>query len=411
MIFYYQFILLSVIILFLPAITFLIYFSPGSRYGLAQRLAVYPPETKKKLKQRNGSVWVHAASVGEVNLLKNIPGFPFPNTLITCTSITGREIAKKMFPSAQILLIPIDSVWLVKKLKRLINPKKALVIETELWPAFIYALKDREISIINGRLSAKKFPLYLVFRRGFRKLFKWIKRVYVIDNEDFDRFRRLGMPEEKIKVSGNLKYNFEPPRIDYSDMRYNKPDHPVLICGSTHNREEGMILDIFKDLKKNFPGLALIISPRHLERIKDVSELLAGNGIEFVLWSGKSDPVKPGEVILVDTMGELAKIYSVSSIAFIGGSLVPVGGHNIIEAAIWKIPVVTGPYFHNFENMVNRFACGGGLRVAKNPKDLYNFLKGMLADEGLLKDMGEKNYNLTLQKKKEIEETFRDLKI
>jgi 3-deoxy-D-manno-octulosonic-acid transferase len=410
-VFFYQVILLAAVILFFPVFTFLIYFKKSYRDGLGERLTIYSDRAKRKLKNTRNPVWVHAASVGEVKLLKNIPGFPFPDTVITCTSASGKKVAREMFPSTAVILMPLDFIFLMKRAKRVISPAKVLVVETELWPGFIYTVRKSPVALINGRLSKGKFKWYYLLRKSMVKLFEWIDTVYARDTENLNRFKRLGIPHQKLKEVGNLKYNFELPDIDYSDLKYRKPGHPVLVCGSTHCGEETLILDVFEELKRDYRDLSLIISPRHLERTREVVELLEREGLDFTLWSQKVEQIQPGEVILVDTMGELAKIYSVSSLCFIGGSFVPVGGHNIIEPAVWKVPVVVGPHFHNFENMITQFCLQGGVKVAKSTRDLYNVLKYILSYPQVSKDMGEKNFSLAFRKKAEIEQVFMELKI
>lgn len=408
MIFFYQLLLFLLTLLGLPFLTAWIYFKKCAAEGLCERLTLYPPLLKKELKSKKWHLWVHAASVGEVKLLQKIPGFYKENAIITCTSVAGRNIAMELFPKAVSVLMPVDFLILLKRLKKLIKPAKLWILETELWPGLIYNFRDLNVSLINARLTDKNFPRYYFFRNYFIKIFKWIDNVYVRDKENLIKFKRLGVSEGKLKMLGDLKYHFEIPDIS-EDAVFKKTLHPVIVCGSTHRGEEKILLQVFKDLKEEFGNLSLIISPRHLDRLKEIKDLFEENNIKYTRWSEKQDTVYPGEVVLVDRMGELAKIYSLSTVAFVGGSLVGAGGHNIIEPALWRVPVVIGPYFDHFKNIVETFQSKGGLKVAGDARDLYNILRQLLLSENLRKEMGEKNFAVAMEGKKQIEENLKYL--
>lgn len=407
MILFYQFLLFCVILIFLPFILIYIYFKKGAVCGLSERLTLYSSLLKKEFKSKKYQLWIHAASVGEVKLLKKIPGLSEKNTIITCTTISGKKIAGELFSDITAVLAPVDFLFFMKRFKKFVKPPKVLIVETELWPGLIYSIKNLKVLLINARLSKKKFPMYYLFRKYLRKLFSWIDIVYVKDKENYLRFKRLGVSEEKLKILGDLKYYFEIPDINTDILK--KPEHPVIVCGSTHKDEERILLEIFRDLKIEFENLSLIISPRHLNRLEEIKELLTKNDIKYTLWSEKHKRVECGEVVLVDKIGELTKIYSLSTIAYVGGTMVKVGGHNIIEPASWGVPVITGPHFENFNSVVRLFKINGGLKVAEDSEDLYNILKRLLIYSDLRKEMGEKNKTLATLKKKEITEKLKQI--
>jgi 3-deoxy-D-manno-octulosonic-acid transferase len=397
-----------VFVLSLPVLGILMILKKRIREGFGQRLGIYGKEILGKLKDRDIHLWIHAASVGEVNLIKKISSFPAENTLITCTTVSGVKIAQQNFPESIAVLLPLDFIFLAKRLKKIAEPDKVIILETELWPGLIHSLKDKRIIIVNARLSDKKFPYYYFFRKYVNKFLEMTDMVYARDEENYKKFMKLGLNENKIKILGDLKNYFEYPVIPDED-KFLKPENPVIVFGSTHSGEETIIIDAFKKLREKFNELAVVISPRHLERLKEVRELLDKNAIGYINWSEKKDSIKPGETILVDTMGQLAAIYSLGNIAFVGGSMVPVGGHNIIEAAVWKIPVIIGSYSNNFKEMVAKYIDSGGVRVANSVDDLYNIFNELLSSREIRKDMGERNYRTCLENKSMIENNMKDV--
>ncbi len=376
--------------------------------GLCERFTLYPSRLKEKLKNTQYRLWIHAASVGEVRLLQMLPGFPEKHVFITCTNVTGRNLARKYFPDNDAVLLPVDLIFLIKRLKSMISPAKVVILETELWPGFIFSVKELKVNLINARLSDKKYAWYLFFKKYFKEIFKWIDSIYVRDEENLDKFRQIGVENNRLIMQGNVKYNYTVPDLG-EEAVFKKPDHPVIVCGSTHSDEEEILIDTFKELKHEFSQLSIIISPRHLNRIKEIENILGKKDVPYTKWSERNGALQEGEVVLVDKMGELSRIYSISKIAFIGGSMVPAGGHNIIEAAVWGVPIVTGRYYYNFSNMVEYFVRSGGLRVANDSKDLYTILREIFSSEELREEMGRKNYMTALNKKEEITDKLKNI--
>jgi len=392
LIFFYQLTLILIIVSCLPLIVPYIFFKKDAKFGLHERLSIYPGRLKKKLKDRNVSLWVHAASVGEIRLLKNIPDFPRQGTVISCLTPQGKRVAEKLYPEMPVIFLPADIVFFIKRLKRILNPQKVLIIETEIWPGFIYSLRHIPVILFNARLSGKKFPFYKKTAFLLKKVFNWIDKIYAMDAVNYRRFLEFGINEKKITVLGNLKYNYTPPDIKNIDGKYSQPGIPVVVCGSTHKGEEEALSEVFLKLREKVKELVFIVSPRHLERIKDVRKLMEGKGIAVSLWSEKKGQIKAGEAFIVDTMGELASVYSLASVVFIGGTLYDYGGHNVIEAAACRKPVIVGPFGGNFKTIISDFQRAGGLEVAKDGKDLYNIILSLLRDREKNRIYGEKNY-------------------
>ncbi|MFH1414860.1 MAG: glycosyltransferase N-terminal domain-containing protein [Elusimicrobiota bacterium] len=407
MIYFYQFAITIVIILFLPFFTLWIYFRKGAMTGLSERFTIYNPSLKIKLKEKY-TFWVHAASVGEVKLLGAIPEFPAEKTLITCTTVSGKKLACELFPRITAVLMPLDFIFLIRRLLYMIKPEKVIIFETELWPGFIYALKDSDTILVNARLSKTRLPVYLLFKKYFLKILMWINTIYASDKDNYDRFRQIGVPGRRLKILENLKYCYDKPDIE-GDKRLEKPEHRVIVCGSTRIGEEEPLIAVYERLKKKYNGLSLVISPRHLKRTEEVKDLINAKGLVCTMWSGKTGKLEPGETVLVDTMGELPKIYSLSTVSFVGGSLVPVGGHNVIEAAVWGVPVVIGRHFWNFTSIVTLFREKAGLKVAADRDDLYNILDNILENNDIRQSMGRSNAVLAKNMKQQTEEKLKNM--
>ena len=284
-------------------------------------------------------------------------------------------------------------------------------MESEFWPGLLWTVRNIPVTLFNGRISVKKFKLYLYLGKSFRKLFDWIDVIYPQDEENFNRFKKIGVSRGKLKISTNLKYNFCRPDIHPDDRRFLKVAHPVWVCGSSHRGEEKILIDVFNKLKQSFNNISLILSPRHLERVDEVGGLLRKSGIKYSLWSERTHWVEPGEVILIDRMGELAKIYSLSTIAFVGGTLVDVGGHNIIEAIMHRVPVVVGRYPGNFKSVVDSFSKDGGLKVARGGDDLYNIMLEMLGKRSYRESIADMGFNILMKKKLEVQKVMQSLRV
>lgn len=334
-------------------LTFLLILS--SPYFLIRSL--FQKRLRKPLTQRmgflgtlrlEGSIWVHAASVGEVFcsvlLVRRIrEQFPHRNIVLTTMTTTGNEAAKIQLPEAdKILFFPIDHPFILRRVLKKIQPMLLLIAETELWPNLLRACGRNRIPIIlfNGRISEKSFRGYLFFRFLFKECLKYISLFLMQMNEDQDRIVQIGAPPEKTSVVGNLKFDQAPPAVSpeaRATLAQSLGLHggeTVLIAGSTHSGEEELLTSLSKELRGINPDLTFILAPRHLNRLEEVERMLQKESFSwvrrtaFTMDQDRPDQKRRPEVILLDTMGELMSLYSLATLVFIGGSLVPVGGHN-----------------------------------------------------------------------------------
>jgi 3-deoxy-D-manno-octulosonic-acid transferase len=341
------------------------------RAGLRQRLGAVPP----KLKANGGkpSIWLHAVSVGEVVAASGVvealrDQFPSHRVLISTTTSTGQKLAARRFGEENVFYFPLDFAFAIRPYLQALRPELVVVAETEFWPNFLRLVRraGARIAVINSRISDRSFP-------GYKRLSFWMPKVLVgVDlflaqtEEDRRRLVEIGAPEAKVSVAGNLKFDVAPPHPPaiVSSLRASVPQAgPVLVCGSTLEDEEGSLLSAFRNILANHPQAVMILAPRHPERFSEVATLVEGLGFRLVrrsLWSG--EPLA-GSVFLLDTIGELAALYSLATVAFVGGSLVPRGGHNILEPALYGVPIVTGNHYENFREIVTFFLSRDAVRV------------------------------------------------
>ncbi len=379
------------------------------RRALAQRMGFFQHLSFRR------PIWVHAASVGEVfcciPLLKKIKKeFPHLKIVLTTMTSTGNETAKTYLPETdQVLFVPIDHPLIIQRTIEKIEPSLLLIAETELWPNLLRFCGKKGIPIVlfNGRISQKSFRRYLLFKFFFKECLKVISLFLMQTDEDRTRIIEMGGEVQKTRVSGNLKFDQTFPSFTPEAMTEMAKalglggKEKILIAGSTHSGEEEILVDLYKELKKIDPHLVLILAPRHLERLEEVERVLKKESLSWLRKTslssgGRSGPGQP-EVVLLDTMGELVSIYSLGTLVFVGGSLVPVGGHNPLEPLFFRKCVLFGPYMFNFLEISNRLIEAGGAIQVSGREELFSQLKRLLFDEGAGKEVGEKGYQF-LQK-------------
>lgn len=341
------------------------------RAGLRQRLGAVPPHLKAKIGKP--SIWVHAVSVGEVVAASGAveelrEQFPSHRVLISTTTSTGQKLAAKRFGEENVFYFPLDFSFAIRPYLEALRPELVVVAETEFWPNFLRLVRcsGARVAVINSRISDRSFP-------GYKRLGFWIPKVLAnVDlflaqtEEDRRRLVEIGAPESRVSVAGNLKFDVAPPKPPaiVSSLRASLlQSGPVLVCGSTLEDEEGSLLSAFRNILANHPQAVMILAPRHPERFAEVAalvETLAFRLVRRSLWSG--EPLA-GSVFLLDSIGELAALYSLATVAFVGGSLVPRGGHNILEPALYGVPIVTGNHYENFREIVTFFLNRDAVRV------------------------------------------------
>jgi len=395
------------------------------RRELTQRMGFLPTLSLKK------PIWVHAASVGEVfcsvPLLQRIKReFPQRPIVLTTMTRTGNERAKTISEADSALFLPIDHPLIIEKTLRKIDPNLLLIAETELWPNLLRSCGKKGIPVVvfNGRISEKSFRGYLFFKFFFKECLKHVSLFLMQTEEDRMRIIEIGAVSNKTRVVGNLKFDQSISSLTQEAMAEMAKSlglqgkKKIFIAGSTHPGEEEILLSLFKDLRKIDPHLVLILAPRHLERLEEVERILKQESISWMRRTSfpmghdrsNEEPKELPEVILLDTMGELMSLYSLGTLIFVGGSLVPVGGHNPLEPLIFKKCVLFGPYMFHFSEISRSLIKAGGSIQVRGRDDLFSHLKHLLSDEGTCKEVGERGYQFLQKHRGATERMFEEIR-
>ncbi|MGQ9647502.1 MAG: 3-deoxy-D-manno-octulosonic acid transferase [Thermodesulfobacteriota bacterium] len=416
-------------------LTFLLILS--SPYFLIR--SVFKKPLRKALIQRMGflgiqplgdSIWIHAASVGEVfcsiPLVRRIKK-EYPNRKIVLTTMTstGREAARTQLPELDhILFFPIDHPFILWRVLKKIQPALLLIAETELWPNLLRSCGKRGIPIIlfNGRISEKSLRGYLFFRFLFKECLKNVSLFLMQTNEDQERIIQIGAPPDKTRVVGNLKFDQVSPSV--TQEATTRVAHSlglqggetVFIAGSTHSGEEELLMSLSKELRQFAPDLIFIVAPRHLNRLEEVEQVLQRESVSWI----RKTAIRVGQdwlnekrrpdVILLDTMGELMNLYRLATVVFIGGSLVPVGGHNPLEPLFFKKCLLFGPFMFHFSEIARRLVEEGGAIQVNGIEDLSSHLRRLLKNERARKEMGERGYQFLRKHQGATERMFEEIR-
>lgn len=367
---------------------------------LLQRIGLHPPEPPRK---RHPRVLIHAVSVGETRaVLPILKGLrdrrPDWEIFLTTTTGTGRRTAEQIGVKLDgIYYFPVDLSFVCADFLRRLRPDIVCLAETELWPNFIRAVSRRNISLclLNGRLSDKSYRHYRIFRPVFKPMLKKFDLFCMQSALDADRIIDLGAQEESVVLTGNIKFDMG--RIFYDEGTVErlrgrlglKTGQRVIVAGSTHPGEEDEIISAFVRFLHSDPDLVLILAPRHVERAGDIVKRVLSSGRGCLLWSklAEGKGIGGGDVLLIDIIGILAQIYSIATVVFIGGSLIPHGGQNPLEPAYYGRPVIFGPHMENFRSIAGELLKNGAA-IEVNPGSLFDCLKGLLADEEKRENMG-----------------------
>ena len=351
------------------------------------------------------SIWLHAVSLGEMSaaapLLRALRlRFPEIPLVVTTATPAGRARAAALIEgSADIRFLPYDTPGSVRRFLRRIRPRAAIIMETELWPNLLRECERDGVPVLlaSARLSAKSVTQYRRFGSLFAGVFSQKLLVAAQSDEDAARFRSIGAAAERTVVVGNVKFDVgvdaavaqagRALRVAYAGTR------PVWIAGSTHAGEEEQLLDAHALLLASIPDAVLLLVPRHKDRFAGVAELLARRGVKFARRSRMASGAEarlPSDapVLLIDTVGELATLYASADVAFVGGSLVPIGGHNLLEPAALGLPVLTGPSYFNGKEIAQLLLARGAALEVKNASDLAAVLRRLLAEPATSKQIG-----------------------
>ena len=367
--------------------------------GFLQRLGRVPSQLSRSSQP---TIWIHAVSVGELLAISGLVDqlrlrVSGARIVVSTTTDTGQKLARDRFGPDHVFYFPIDLGFAIHPYLDALRPQLIVIAETEFWPNFLRLAKraGAPIAVVNARISDRSW-------RGYRRLHWWLPRV--LENvdlflaqteEDSRRLVDIGAPGSRVTVTGNLKFDLQPtppPPVvaNLRDSFQATAASPILVFGSTaDDEEERMLLQAFQSILASHPHATIILAPRHPERFAAVATLLESLGIHFLrrsLWSG--EPLAGG-VLLLDTIGELPAIYSLADIAFVGGSLVPKGGHNIIEPARHGVAIVVGNHTENFRDIISLFQSRDALRVV-GPAELPLVLMELISNEAERRALGQR---------------------
>ena len=356
----------------------------------ARRLPSIPPH----------GIWIHGASVGEARIVRSLaeslrsrrPGLPLA---VSAYTPTGREqLPPAPFTDAT-FFVPLDFPGLTTRLLQAVRPAALTLVETELWPNLLHEthVGGVPVVVLNGRLSASRMARYRRLSRLFRPLVERIAVVGAQTEADAARFRELGAARKAVTVTGNVKYDLPGPTMDVESLRQCldlSVRRPVVVAGSTAPGEESLVLDAFEAARRGHAALLLVLAPRHLSRVEEVDALTLSRGLRTRRYSAARRSLADIDVLLVDTLGDLAALYQLGQVAFVGGSLVTVGGHNLLEPAAVGVPVLFGPHVENVAELAEVLErTGAGLRV-HDAVGLGREVRRLLHDETQRTEMSQR---------------------
>ncbi|GAA0690176.1 3-deoxy-D-manno-octulosonic-acid transferase [Dyella sp. SG562] len=347
-----------------------------------------------------GSIWVHAVSVGEVNaaepLIKSLrEAYVNAPLVVTTVTPTGSERVRQLFgDSVYHVYLPYDLPFAVSRFMQRVRPRLAIIVETEIWPNLYFACKKRGIPlmIVNARLSERSLRGYRPLQGLVRSALSCVRQIAAQSRTDAARYRLLGVEPARIVVSGNLKFDMPVPyaAVQAGEELRRQWGHlrPVWIAGSTHEGEELPVLEAHLQVLKRLPDALLLIAPRHPERFKLVESAVRSLGFSMATRSADRVPTAAHQVFVIDAMGELMQFYAAADLAFVGGSLVPIGGHNVLEPAALSRPVLVGPHTFNFEEITLTLIGEGAAVRLNDASELGTAVLQLLRDAERRKSMG-----------------------
>jgi len=348
--------------------------------------------TELKNENNNKVIMFHGVSVGEINAIEKLiketrKQFQEAKIVVTTGTNTGQEIAHKKFDEFVDLVtyFPFDTPSCVKRFLNAIKPDIILIAETEIWPNISIECKKRNIKlcIINGRISDRTYKSYKLLKFLFKPLLNNYSGIFTQSTEDLEKFLSLGTNKDTTARMNNLKFDITAPELTFN---FDKSGNKVLLAASTHSGEDEIVLSVYKALKKKHDNLKLIIAPRHLTRINDIETLVGQSGFTYDFRSNGTDSFSNTDILILDTMGELGKMFAFADVSFIGGSFNKTGGHNPLESIIFSIPVISGPSIHNFKDIYSIIQNAGAGFIVKNQEEFINISDKLLSDNTFYKN-------------------------
>jgi 3-deoxy-D-manno-octulosonic-acid transferase len=402
-IFLYYCVVFIVLILASP----LLLFKGKARAGLSQKLGMVPSSFQIKAP----SVWFHAVSVGEFNAIKTLLAFfreahPDIPVVVSTTTRTGQALARETVGSwAQVVYMPYDLPWTVSAWLDKAKPGLVVIAETEIWPGLAWQCKTRGIDlvVVNGRISPRSFKGYSRFRAFFGSVLRNFTAFGVQAESEAERYRALAAPAQiNVEVLGNLKldglkaHEASVTEDLRTEMGISTSD-VIFIAGSTHEGEEAAVIEAFNAAKKSCPDLKLIIAPRHPERFDRAYEIVTREGLTCSRYSAGQKLSPQTDVLLVDAMGLLTKLYSVSHVAFVGGSIAPIGGHNLMEPYLYSVPVICGPNIQKTRDTASQLDYMKAIFIVPDAKVMSEKLITLLSEKHLRTQMGARGNQFLLE--------------
>jgi 3-deoxy-D-manno-octulosonic-acid transferase len=409
------------LILASPVIFLILLAKKRCRRGLPQRLGFYSSDVVEPT-SKAAVLWIHAVSLGEVvavvplvqALHLRYPGF---RIVVSTVTETGREaVEQRLAGVARHCYAPLDFAWAISRAIETLKPSVFLFVETELWPNLLRALSRRHIPavLINGRLSSRSFRGYLALRWFFADVLSHVTLCLAQSERDAQRLIDLGADPARVVRTGNLKFDQLPEAgavasPDRSELGLAEHEM-LLVAGSTHPGEEEQILTCYSRVQAAYGSLVLLLAPRHIERVPSLEATVRQHGWPVVLrsrMSGTKDVVRGPRVIILDTRGELAAIYRHSLVSFVGGTLVPVGGHNVLEPAVWGKPVFFGPYTDHCEELADLLLQAGGAIRIRNGQELAGEIARLLNNRSAVQAMGDSARRVVQENRGAVQRSLR----
>ena len=396
------------LIFFIFALVYLpLYLLRGKfHHGFFRRLGFLPANLNL-----DRPIWIHAVSVGEAVSIKGLVGelrkaYPHKKLVISTVTATGNKIARGLINDGDFLTyLPLDFSFIIKRVIKKIDPCLFIIAETEIWPNLITCLYKQKVPVatVNGRISDSSYSGYRAIKLLIRPILRKVSKFCVQSEADASRLVNLGVDKGDIQVTGNVKFDVNLEAMAGFDHLASRQklwlglDDNLWVCGSTHPGEEEIIIKAYKELLLSFPRLKLLLAPRHPERSKDIGRLITQYSFMPVYISSISGACPTcinNPVFILDVMGELLNYYAAADIVFVGGSLVKTGGHNILEPASQKKPVIFGPYMFNFRDISRMFLANKAGIMAADSRELVSKMKEILSSKLLAKQLVERAYEL-----------------
>lgn len=399
----YNLLALVLVVLAAPVFLYRLIREAGFGERLKQSFGWLPPETVAKVANKN-AIWLHAASVGEIvatsPMVKEIKkDMPDSVVVISVVTASGYDMAKRIIPEADgVIFFPLDLPWLSCHVVKKIAPQAFLLVETELWPNFLKASRKAGIPVmmVNGRIGDKSFGNYRYLGSVLQDMLQTVVKFCMQSSIDAQYIIKLGADPQRVMVTGNTKYDQTYTDVSEAEQKLLISQYgfagqrPIIIAGSTHKGEEESLFASFSKIRNHFPQACLVIAPRDIQRADELVSMAAASGHRAVKRSKLEKETAGGHnTVILDTIGELGRVYSIADVVFVGGSLIPQGGHNILEPAAHGKPIVVGPHMFNFKDIYALLSDRKACITAKDPALLTDKLLAVLENKELSETMSK----------------------